>query len=103
MIACTPPSHVPQETSEMAVIDSGARDFAVGEDGVWLVETDYSARESVCAALRAAGFAIRDTGHDYKAKSLVPPAVGAEAKINALMEALADHNDVQDVYSNLRR
>lgn len=101
VIECASPALAASEASELAIIESGARDFAPTDDG-WVVETDFAARERVRAALERARFTIRESRHDYKAKSPIAPAPEIAPKIETLIGFLLDHDDVQEVYTNLR-
>lgn len=89
-----------KEDIEMAIIESGASDFRE-DDGVWMAETLFADRERVRTALEARGIAVPETGHDYKPRA--PLALGGEARaaIEPLLDALAEHDDVQEVYTNL--
>lgn len=88
------------EALELAIIESGARDFRE-EDGVWIVETDFGGSELVRERLAAAGLTVRESGHDYKARQAIDIADDAAAKIEPLIEALLGQDDVQEVYTNI--
>lgn len=88
-----------KEDIEMAIIESGASDF-YEEGGARRVETAYTERERVRVALEAAGVAITEAGYDYKPKTEVILDPPERAALDALLDALADHNDVQEVYTN---
>ena len=100
VIECASTPNTTQEAAELAIIEAGARDIAKTDDG-WTVETDFNARESVRAALERMGLSIRAGRHDYKHKSPIAPATDIMPKIEKLLDALLDHADVQEVYTNL--
>ncbi len=89
-----------REDIELAVAGSGALDFAATDDG-WTVETPFPELESVRRSLEESGIAVREAGHRYKPRSTVALDPGQMKKAEALLEALAEHDDVQDVYTNL--
>jgi len=101
VIECAAPDGAAPETNELAIVGSGARDFTKADDG-WTVETDFAAQETVRATLERAGFSIRETYHDYKAKSPIALSPEIAPRIKTLLEALLEHDDVQEVYTNLR-
>lgn len=101
VIECAPASGSSPEAAELAIIESGAADFAARE-GAWLVETEFAARERVREALEKTGMIITATGHDYKAKTPIAPAPGTAGRIEALLDALLAHTDVQEAYTNIR-
>lgn len=101
VIECAAPALAAPEASELAIIESGARDFAQ-IDGGWVIETDFAARENARAVLERAGFIIRAERHDYKPKSPIALAPDIAPKIESLIEALDGHDDVQEVYTNLK-
>ncbi|MEK7541451.1 MAG: YebC/PmpR family DNA-binding transcriptional regulator [Patescibacteria group bacterium] len=92
---------ITREDVEAAIIGSGASDFRA-EDGDWLVETPAAERERVRAALEAGGVAVAQAEHDYKPRA--PLTLGPEERtaLDPLLDALTDHPDVLEVYTNLR-
>ncbi len=85
---------------ELAFIESGARDFSQLEND-WIVETDYTMREQVRKQLEEKGITIKSSSHDYKPGTTVTCDEETLASIEALLELLTDHDDVQEVYTNL--
>lgn len=89
-----------REELELAIIESGAIDFqAVGEE--WLAETPFTEGERVRRALEANGIVIKELSHDYKPRATLETPADARVKMEPLLDALADHEDVQEVYTNL--
>lgn len=95
-------SESPQDKDkiELAIIEAGARDFRE-EDGVWIVETNFGEREAVRERLAAAGFTVRESGHDYKAQHPVEITHALAPKIEALLAVLLEQDDIQEVYTNM--
>lgn len=92
---------ISREEAETAIIESGATDFQE-QDGAWLAETPFAERERVREQLERRGIAVADAGYDYKPKAGIRLAPDAQAAIESLLSALTEHEDVQDVYTNLR-
>ena len=93
------PGHTKEEM-ELAIIESGASDFrAIDEE--WLLETTFAEGERVRRALETRGIMVKELSRDYKPRALleIPPA--EQEKIELLLDALAEHEDVQEVYTNL--
>ncbi len=101
VIECAAPDGAAPETAQLAIIEAGARDLAPSDDG-WMAETDFNAREHVRVALETAGFSIRATHQDYKPKSPITLVPDTAPRIEKLLDALLEHDDVQEVYTNSR-
>ncbi|MEK7099453.1 MAG: YebC/PmpR family DNA-binding transcriptional regulator [Patescibacteria group bacterium] len=89
-----------REEIELAVIESGASDFRIEEDTL-TVETVFAERERVRAALEAHGITITSVGHEYKPKTAIVLTDDARAALEPLLDALAEHPDAQEIYTNL--
>ncbi|MDP3779241.1 MAG: YebC/PmpR family DNA-binding transcriptional regulator [bacterium] len=85
---------------ELAFIESGARDFSQIEND-WIVETDYTTREQVRKQLEEKSIIIKSSNHDYKPGSTVTLDEQTLTSVEALLETLTDHDDVQEVYTNI--
>ncbi len=85
---------------ELALIESGARDFFPVEDN-WIVETDYTAREHVRKQLEKKGIVVTSASHDYKPHTTLTLDIETRTSVEALLELLTDHDDVQEVYTNI--
>ncbi len=88
------------EEAELAIIESGASDFRALDDA-WLVETPFTERERIREALEARGVPAGEAGHDYKPRAAIEPDPKERKKAEPLLDALAEHPDVQEVYTNL--
>lgn len=89
-----------RDRTEAAIIESGANDFEE-RDGVWIVETPYADRESVRRNLEAQGVIVKEATHDYKPKTTMTIEPDRKGSLLALLDMLSEHDDVQEVYTNL--
>ena len=93
----------PAKTKEeigLAVIEAGASDFRTMND-LWLIETAFAEGQRVRRGLEAGGIMVKELIHDYKPRAplSIPPA--EREKLEPLLDALSEHDDVQEVYTNL--
>ena len=89
-----------EETLMLAVLDAGAEDLA--DDGeAWRVTTPPSDLHAVRSAVEGAGFAVSASDLVLVAQNNVPlDGVDAAKKVLRLIDALDEHDDVQNVYAN---
>lgn len=85
---------------ELIIIDAGAQDVAQ-RDGVFQIETEFVALNNVRRALDAAGLEIKDFGHEYKPRAAIE-APQDRGGLDSLLDALVEHDDVQEVYTNIK-
>lgn len=90
----------PAEDMELAIIDAGARDLTLLDD-FWLVETQFTERERIRGELERKAIVVSESGHDYKPVSTISPDFATRQKAETLLETLLEHDDVQEVYTNL--
>lgn len=88
------------EEAEITLIESGARDFRRQKDG-WVVETDFPSLDGVRKELEKRSLVVKTYGHDYKAKSPLEIPAAERHALESLLEELSEHDDVQEVYTNL--
>ena len=88
------------EEIELEIIESGAKDLQKTSEG-WMVETDFQEMEKVRKELEKRNLNIKSLAHDYKV--VAPVKVSNETKnlIETILNKLSDHDDVQEVYTNL--
>lgn len=96
---------VPQgELSEddvlMVVLDAGAEEVTLSH-GFFEITCDPSDVPAVRAALEGEGIEVEDSGQDFRASVNVPLEVEDAKKVQKLIDALEDSDDVQDVYTNM--
>jgi YebC/PmpR family DNA-binding regulatory protein len=94
------PRRFDEDDVMLATIDAGADD--VVDDGEeWRVTTPPSVVEAVREALERAGIEVTSAESTMVSSTLVPVGTADDArKVLRVMDALEDHDDVQDVYSN---
>ena len=86
---------------EMAAIEAGAQDFEASEDGDSLFYTEATDLDAVCRALPEYGFTVNSAKLGYRAKNPVTLSGSALEEVEAFLEALDNHDDVQNVYVGL--
>ncbi len=82
-----------------AAVEGGADDVVDGEDG-FEITTSPQAFEPVKQALAARGWTLSTAQVSWVPQNTVTPDAELVPKVEKLLEALEDHDDVQDVYSN---
>ncbi|ANY87486.1 MULTISPECIES: YebC/PmpR family DNA-binding transcriptional regulator [Pseudomonas] len=90
---------------ELAAIESGAQDFEEGEEeGSTLFITDTTDLDAVQKSLPEHGFTVTSAKIGYTPKNPISAAsLSAEAlaEVEAFLEAIDNHDDVQNVYVGL--
>ncbi|TSC78867.1 MAG: Transcriptional regulator [Parcubacteria group bacterium Gr01-1014_33] len=88
------------EEKELLIIESGARDFGEEKDS-WIVETDFQERDRVRRSLEENGFVVKETGHEYRSRTPIVADETVTRKIEPLLHALEEHDNIEEVYTNL--
>lgn len=84
-----------------AALEAGAEDISRDAENNWHVVADGSATHEVSSALEAAGYAVMSAELTMIPSSLITIDSLETAKaILKVIEALDDHDDVQEVYAN---
>jgi len=100
MIEAAPDS--PDADPEMAAIEAGAQDFEPGEDGATLFLTEPSDLDAVQKALPEQGFTVLSAKLGYQPKNPVSGLSDEQmAEVEAFLEGLDNHDDVQDMFVGL--
>ncbi|POA31611.1 MULTISPECIES: YebC/PmpR family DNA-binding transcriptional regulator [unclassified Pseudomonas] len=100
MIEASPDT--PDADPEMAAIEAGAQDFEPGEDGATLFITEATDLDSVQKALPEQGFTVLSAKLGYKPKNPVSGLTEAQMEeVEAFLEGLDNHDDVQDMFVGL--
>ncbi|RMG13331.1 MAG: YebC/PmpR family DNA-binding transcriptional regulator [Planctomycetota bacterium] len=86
------------EVLEVA-LEAGAEDVTPGEEEFEIV-TDPAEFEAVKEALKAKGWELTTAEIAWVPQTEVTPPSEHVSKVEAILEALEDHDDVQNVYSN---
>lgn len=100
MIEAAPDS--PDADPEMAAIEAGAQDFEPGEDGATLFITEPADLDAVQKALPEQGFTVLSAKLGYQPKNPVSGLSDEQmAEVEAFLEGLDNHDDVQDMFVGL--
>jgi YebC/PmpR family DNA-binding regulatory protein len=100
MIEASPDS--PDADPEMAAIEAGAQDFEPGEDGATLFLTEPADLDAVQKALPGQGFTVLSAKLGYQPKNPVSGLSDEQmAEVEAFLEGLDNHDDVQDMFVGL--
>ncbi|MGN8278105.1 YebC/PmpR family DNA-binding transcriptional regulator [Pseudomonas sp. SMV71] len=100
MIEASPDS--PDADPEMAAIEAGAQDFEPGEEGATLFLTDPADLDAVQKALPEQGFTVLSAKLGYQPKNPVSGLTDEQmAEVEAFLEGLDNHDDVQDMFVGL--
>lgn len=93
----------PNSDAEVAAIEAGAQEFEVSDgDEEVLFITDLADLDAVSHALPDFGFTVHSAKLGYKSKNPVSTLTDAEREeVEAFLEALDAHDDVQHVYVGL--
>ena len=92
----------PDADAELAAIEAGAQDFEPGEDGATLFLTELTDLDAVCKARPEFGFIVQSAQLGYRPKSTVDGLSDEQmAEVEAFLEAIDGHDDVQNVYVGL--
>jgi transcriptional/translational regulatory protein YebC/TACO1 len=81
-------------------LEAGAQDVITDEDGAIEVLTDTAEFETVKAALDKAGMPAEMAGITYRADITIDLSEEDRAKMQKMIDALEDLDDVQEVYHN---
>ncbi|OHA68999.1 MAG: transcriptional regulator [Candidatus Wildermuthbacteria bacterium RIFCSPLOWO2_01_FULL_47_18] len=95
------PKGANKEELELKAIEAGAQDLYWREDG-WLdIFTLPQELEQVKAKLEAQGLALEAASLDWVPKEHVETSQETKTAAEKLFSALDEHDDVQDIYSNI--
>ncbi|EWC41355.1 YebC/PmpR family DNA-binding transcriptional regulator [Pseudomonas stutzeri] len=87
--------------AEMAAIEAGAQDFEAAEEGATLFITEPTDLDAVCKALPEYGFTVQSAQLGYRPKNPVSLSASELEEVEAFLEAIDAHDDVQNVYVGL--
>ncbi|HAW60764.1 MAG TPA: YebC/PmpR family DNA-binding regulatory protein [Pseudomonas sp.] len=86
---------------EMAAIEAGAQDFEAADEGATLFITEPTDLDAVCKALPEHGFTVQAAQLGYRPKNPVSLSGAELEEVEAFLEAIDAHDDVQNVYVGL--
>lgn len=89
-----------ENETELALIECGAIDFYSMDDR-WIIETEFIDREHIRECLIRQHISVCAASHDYQPGTPITLDPPMDHVVNALLDALTDHDDVQDVYTNI--
>jgi YebC/PmpR family DNA-binding regulatory protein len=89
-----------EDTVMEIALEAGAQDVITDEDGAIEVLTDTAEFETVKAALDKAGIPAEMAGITYRADITIDLSEEDRAKMQKMIDALEDLDDVQEVYHN---
>ncbi|QTT88111.1 YebC/PmpR family DNA-binding transcriptional regulator [Pseudomonas chlororaphis] len=100
MIEAAPDS--PDADPELAAIEAGAQDFEPGEEGATLFLTEPADLDAVQKSLPEQGFTVLSAKLGYQPKNPVSGLSDEQmAEVEAFLEGLDNHDDVQDMFVGL--
>ena len=92
----------PDADPEMAAIEAGAQDFEPGEGNATLFITEATDLDAVQKALPDQGFTVLSAKLGYKPKNPVSGLTDTQMEeVEAFLEGLDNHDDVQDMFVGL--
>lgn len=87
---------------ELAAIEAGAQDFEEADEGQTLFITEKTDLDAVSRALPEHGFTVNSAKIGYRPKNPVSGLTPEQLEeVEAFLEALDNHDDVQEVYVGL--
>lgn len=89
------------EEIELAIIESGAKDFQKKDD-FFEVETEFQEIEKIRKELEKREIKIKEVGYDYRSKSFLGLSDQEKITTEIITEKLFEHDDVQEIYTNIK-
>ncbi|RJG13984.1 YebC/PmpR family DNA-binding transcriptional regulator [Pseudomonas cavernicola] len=86
---------------ELAAIEAGAQDFEPADNGATLFLSDATDMDAVCRALPAHGFTVLSAQLGYRPKNPMTLTDAEMEEVEAFLDAIDAHDDVQNVYVGL--
>ena len=86
---------------ELAAIEAGAQDFEASDEGATLFMTEPTDLDAVCKALPEFGFSVNSAQLGYRSKNPVSLSGTQLDEVEAFLDALNNHDDVQNMYVGL--
>ena len=100
VISILGPSIDDKDTFELSLIDAGADDISIEEEGV-MITGPIDAFKQLVEAVEAAGMKPDEAGLEYVAKMPLEIDDEVQAKVDKISDALEELDDVQNVYTNV--
>ena len=86
---------------ELAAIEAGAQDFEASDAGATLFMAGPTDLDAVCKALPEFGFSVNSAQLGYRSKNPVSLSGTQLEEVEAFLDALNNHDDVQNMYVGL--
>lgn len=99
VITLEPAEGTTRDAFELDVIDAGAEETE-WSDQTLLAYIDPQKNREFQEKLRARNIAIKEVDIEMRPKSYIETSESAKKKLRAIFEALDDHDDVQNIYTN---
>ena len=90
-----------ERAQELAAIEAGAQDFEASDEGATLFMTEPTDLDAVCKALPEFGFSVNSAQLGYRSKNPVSLSGTQLEEVEAFLDALNNHDDVQNMYVGL--
>ncbi|HXR01379.1 MAG TPA: YebC/PmpR family DNA-binding transcriptional regulator, partial [Pseudomonas sp.] len=88
--------------ADEAAIEAGAQEVEAGDEGATMFYTEIIDLDAVCKALPEFGFTVESAKIGYRPKNPVDGLSDEQmAEVEAFLEAIDSHDDVQNVYVGL--
>jgi YebC/PmpR family DNA-binding regulatory protein len=94
------PASISQDAVEGAALAGGADDV-VQEDDTWALIAPLEQSATVQEECRQRGWEIREAAREWRPAHRLEIPADAEQSLEALLQALSEHDDVQEVYTNM--
>lgn len=95
-----PQGELTEDDLLLVVLDAGAEEVTLN-GGFFEITCEPSDVPAVRQALEEAEIEVEDSGQDFRASVNVPLELDDAQKVQKLIDALEDSDDVQDVYTNM--
>ncbi len=89
------------DEAQLELVDAGADDVKVEEEGVTILMSPASL-QSVKTYLEGKNVTVESAGLEYVAKDCIDPAGEDAEKIERLLSAMEDNQDISEYFSNLK-
>lgn len=90
------------EEVEYLFIDAGAQNIESGDD-IWIITTTFGKQDQIKKILEDQGVAVERTETDYLPKTPIVLKEVGQSEVEGLQKELLDLDDVQEVYTNLKK
>jgi YebC/PmpR family DNA-binding regulatory protein len=93
----------PKENLELAAIEAGAEDIKWMDEDILEIYTKPEELDSIKKSLEGNGASVDSSSLDWVAMSEIEaPDEKTKSQVERLMDALDEHDDVNEIYSNLK-